>query len=75
MKFGYFSPLILLTGLSAQAAVNCPTYPEDEQTKADVLKQVLIKEGFTIQTFMVDNHCFEMYGKNKQGIKVENKKL
>lgn len=71
MKIRYFFLLLLLTSLSAQAAVHCPAYSEAEQTKADVLKQVLIEEGFTIQTFKIDNHCYEMYGKNKQGKKVE----
>jgi hypothetical protein len=71
MKIRFFSVLLLLTSLQTQAAVHCPAYPEAEQTKADVLKQVLTEEGFSIQTFKVDNHCYEIYGRNKQGKKVE----
>jgi len=71
MKIRFFSVLLLLMSLPTQAAVHCPAYPEAEQTKADVLKQVLTEEGFSIQTFKIDNHCYEIYGRNKQGKKVE----
>ncbi len=71
MKIRFFAVLLLLMSLQTQAAVHCPAYPEAEQTKADVLKQVLTEEGFSIQTFKVDNDCYEIYGRNKQGKKVE----
>ena len=66
--------IVLLFGLitvSAEAAVTCKAYPKAEWADQEDLKHVLAEEDFTIQELKIDNHCYEMYGQNKQGKKVE----
>jgi hypothetical protein len=37
----------------------------------NTLKQTLVEEGYTIKKFKVDGNCYEIYGRNKEGKKVE----
>jgi hypothetical protein len=66
--------LVLLLSLmvfNAEAAVTCKAYPSSEWSKQQDLEQALTDEGYTIKELKIDHHCYEMYGKNKQGKKVE----
>lgn len=56
---------------SAVAAISCKAYPKSEWANQDELRTVLNEEGFTIKELKIDNHCYEMYGINKQGKNVE----
>jgi hypothetical protein len=53
------------------AAANCPAYPKEEWASADTLKQTLAEEGYKIKKFKVDGNCYEIYGRNAEGKKVE----
>lgn len=55
----------------AYASAECQEHPKSEWASEDVLKQALLDEGYTIKKFKVDGNCYEIYGKNKQGKKVE----
>lgn len=57
--------------LLAFAAADCQEHPKSEWASEDTLKQALADEGYTIKKFKVDGNCYEIYGKNKQGKKVE----
>jgi len=46
-------------------------HPKEEWGSEDTLKQALTEEGYTIKKFKVDGNCYEIYGRNKQGKKVE----
>jgi hypothetical protein len=62
---------IALTGLSAYAKKNCTDQPKDKwMTEGDFKKKV---EGFgyKINKFKQPGSCYEIYGTNKDGKKVE----
>jgi len=63
--------LFSLLPLQVLAGADCPVYPKSEWASEDTLKQALNEEGYTIKKFKVDGNCYEIYGRNKQGKKVE----
>jgi hypothetical protein len=63
--------LLLLSTTQVLAAANCPAYPKEEWASEDTLKQALADEGYKIKKFKVDGNCYEIYGWNKEGKKVE----
>jgi hypothetical protein len=64
------STLLLACG-GAFAAANCPKYPKSEWMKPDEAKAKLEAQGYKIRKFKVDGNCYEIYGHNKEGKKVE----
>ncbi len=63
--------LLALLPIYAHAAADCPVHPKEEWASEDTLKKALTDEGYTIKKFKVDGNCYEMYGRNKDGKKVE----
>ena len=67
--------LIITAGLSigsaAFAEANCQAHPKNEQIPQATFEKALKNHGFTIKSFKADGNCYELYGKNKQGNKVE----
>lgn len=63
--------LLTLLPIYAQAAADCPVHPKEEWASEDTLKKALTDEGYTIKKFKVDGNCYEIYGRNKEGKKVE----
>ncbi|MGM3273873.1 PepSY domain-containing protein [Ralstonia sp. 24A2] len=63
--------LALVCSTSALAGAKCTKHPKSEwMLEADA--QAKIKaEGTTIKKFKVDGNCYEIYGTNKDGKKVE----
>jgi hypothetical protein len=66
-----FIPLLSLVSLPAMASADCPVYPKAEWAAEETLKTALKEEGYSIKKFKLDGNCYEMYGKNKAGKKVE----
>jgi hypothetical protein len=60
-----------LLPFQAMASADCPAYPKEEWASEDTLKQALKDEGYKIKKFKIDGNCYEMYGLNKEGKKVE----
>ena len=56
---------------AALAKADCPAYPKDEWMKAEDARAKIEAQGSTINKFKVDGNCYEIYGKNKEGKKVE----
>jgi hypothetical protein len=57
--------------LSALAGAKCDAHPKAEwMTQADA-RAKLEGEGYKIRKFKVDDNCYEIYGFNKEGKKVE----
>ena len=53
------------------AKADCKAYPKAEwMTEADA-KAKITAQGYTIDKFKVDGNCYEIYGSNKEGKKVE----
>lgn len=57
--------------LSAFAKADCKAYPKAEWMKEADAKAKIEAQGYTISKFKVDGNCYEIYGKNKEGKKVE----
>lgn len=71
MQKNVWTIALSLTVTSAWAAADCPVHPKEEWAKEETLKQALHDEGYRIKKFKVDGNCYEMYGRNKDGKKVE----
>lgn len=61
----------MILPLEAYASADCTVHPKSEWASENTLKQALKDEGYTIKKFKVDGNCYEMYGRNKEGKKVE----
>lgn len=57
--------------LGAHAKADCKAYPKDQWMKEADAKAKIQAQGYTINKFKVDGNCYEIYGKNKEGKKVE----
>ncbi|MDO9282798.1 MAG: PepSY domain-containing protein [Methylotenera sp.] len=66
-----FLTLLALLPMHAFAGADCAVHPKEEWASEGALKQALSEEGYTIKKFKVDGNCYEIYGRNKQGKKVE----
>ncbi|MDM0110680.1 PepSY domain-containing protein [Variovorax sp. J22R133] len=56
---------------SAFAKADCKPYPKAEWMSEADAKAKILEQGYTISKFKVDGNCYEIYGKNKEGKKVE----
>lgn len=71
MKSLLVSLLILLAGVSAFAKKHCTDEPKEKwMTEADFKKKVEA-EGYKIRKFKQPGTCYEIYGTDKDGKKVE----
>lgn len=61
----------LLSTNAAFAAAECKSYPKEEWAAEDTLKEAMQAEGYTIKKFKIDGNCYEIYGRSKEGKKVE----
>jgi hypothetical protein len=55
----------------AFAKADCKAHPKAEWMKEDDAKAKLLAQGYTIRKFKVDGNCYEIYGYDKNGKKVE----
>lgn len=67
----YLFLLLVLNANQAFASAECPYYPKEEWASEATLKQNLADKGYTIKKFKVEGNCYEIYGRNKRGKKVE----
>ncbi|BDC43042.1 PepSY domain-containing protein [Paraburkholderia terrae] len=56
---------------TAFAKADCPVYPKSEWMKESDARAQLEAQGYKIKKFKVDGNCYEIYGHNKEGKKVE----
>jgi len=56
---------------TAFAKADCKAYPKAEWMSEADAKAKILAEGYTINKFHVAGNCYEIYGKNKDGKKVE----
>ena len=70
MKLAVLLALSAASG-SALAAANCPKYPKNEWMPQDEAKTRIEAMGYKIDKFKIDGNCYEIYGSNKDGKKVE----
>lgn len=60
-----------LASLSAIAAPDCTTAPRSQWMPEATMKARILKDGYVIDTFKVSGQCYEVYGKDAKGKKVE----
>ncbi|MFM0325350.1 PepSY domain-containing protein [Caballeronia glebae] len=65
--------LSLALGFSgaAFAKADCAAHPKSEWMKESDAKAQLEAQGYKIRKFKVDGNCYEIYGHDKNGKKVE----
>jgi hypothetical protein len=56
---------------TAAAKADCKAYPKAEWMQEADAKAKIAAQGYTIDKFKVDGNCYEIYGRNKEGKKVE----
>ncbi len=61
----------VLASTQVFAAADCQKHPKEEWMKEADLKKRLEEEGYQIKKFKIDGDCYEIYGRNKEGKKVE----
>ncbi|GAA3898289.1 PepSY domain-containing protein [Halomonas cibimaris] len=62
----------LLFAGAAVAGPQCTEAPEADWLSQNAMKQKLADQGYTVDRFKVtDGSCYEIYGKDKKGVKVE----
>ncbi len=62
---------LALTATTAMAGAKCPANPKAEWlTEADARARIEA-QGYKIKKFKVDGNCYEIYGHDKAGKKVE----
>jgi len=66
-----FASLLAFCAGSALAGATCEKHPKEEWMKEADAKAKLEAEGYKIKKFKVDGQCYEIYGHNKEGKKVE----
>lgn len=57
--------------LSAQAAPHCTSEPKEKWMEAGAMQNKLLAEGYKIKKFKTEDTCYEIYGWDKEGKKVE----
>jgi hypothetical protein len=68
-----FVALMVAVGFSgaAFAKADCAAHPKSEWIKESDARSQLEAQGYKIKKFKVDGNCYEIYGHNKEGKKVE----
>lgn len=62
--------MFLMTGV-AHAKKSCTDQPKDKWMKEEDFKKKVEAEGYKISKFKQPGTCYEIYGKNKEGKRVE----
>ena len=65
------SPAAAALPIAASAKADCAAHPKAEWMSEADAKAKIVAQGYTITKFKVDGNCYEIYGKNKEGKKVE----
>ncbi len=68
-----FSVVAMALTLSSNvfAGADCPEAPRDTWLPDAQMQRMILDKGFSIDLFKVDDNCYEIYGKNEAGEKVE----
>jgi hypothetical protein len=60
-----------LTAVSAFAGTTCTDQPKEKWQKPENFRASLEQSGYKIQRFKIDDSCYEIYGTDTEGKKVE----
>jgi hypothetical protein len=62
---------VAASSTGAFAKADCKAYPKTEWMKEADAKAKIEAQGYKINKFKVDGNCYEIYGRNAAGKKVE----
>lgn len=71
MKHLMMASLVLLGGLSVHAKKDCTDQPKEKWMSEADFKKKVEEMGYKIKKFKQPGTCYEIYGTNKEGKKVE----
>lgn len=71
MKNLLLATLVVISGTMAMAKKDCTDQPKDKWMTEDAFKKMVTDQGYTIKKFKQPGSCYEIYGTNKEGKKVE----
>ncbi len=71
MKNLILAAAIAMLSVSAQAKKNCTELPKEKWMKEEDFKKKVEGLGYKIRKFKQPGSCYEIYGMNKDGKKVE----
>ncbi len=66
----YFG-LVFLLGLPALAMKNCTDEPKSKWMSEEAFKKMVESQGYTIKKFKQPGTCYEVYGTDRDGKKIE----
>jgi len=67
----FIAALILSSSSLALAGADCPAAPKEKWMPEAKMKEMILSQGYKIKKFKVDGNCYEIYGWDKEGKKVE----
>ena len=70
MRILTLTAILLATAVPVLASPKC-TAPKEQWRNVEELKTQLTSKGWTIKNVKVDEGCYEVYGKDENGKKVE----
>jgi hypothetical protein len=71
MKHLTLAGLIVLASLAAHAKKTCTDQPKEKWMTEEAFKKKVEAEGYKIRKFKQPGSCYEIYGTDKDGNKVE----
>ncbi len=71
MKLMILMSALVLSGLTAHAKKNCTDAPKDKWMSEADFKKKVTEQGYKIRKFKQPGSCYEIYGTDKTGKKVE----
>ncbi|AHZ85746.1 hypothetical protein Bb109J_c0085 [Bdellovibrio bacteriovorus] len=71
MKHLALTILLATISISAHAKKECTSEPKDKWMTEEAFKKKVEAEGYKISKFKQPGTCYEIYGTNKEGKKVE----
>ena len=71
MKRLIIASILAITGLSANAKKTCTDQPKDKWMSESDFKKKVEELGYKINKFKQPGSCYEIYGTDKEGKKVE----
>lgn len=63
--------MMALSAGAAYAKKDCTTEPKEKWMSEEAFKKMVTDQGYTIKKFKTPGTCYEIYGTNKEGKKVE----
>ena len=71
MKHLILATVVMFAGFSAHAKKSCTDQPKSKWMSENDFKKKAEELGYTIRKFKQPGSCYEIYGTNKDGQKVE----